>query len=84
METSTLEGKHGIQWIAWMQLDDLDFTNDLALQYHTHEKMLKNHFLANCVHLQRDKLGQTGSLLPDEVADSVREVLAKPGCGRAI
>ncbi|VDO65280.1 unnamed protein product [Schistosoma margrebowiei] len=39
MKTSTFEGKHGIQWTAQNQLDDLDITDDLALLYHTHEQM---------------------------------------------
>ncbi|VDP56229.1 unnamed protein product [Schistosoma curassoni] len=39
MKTSTSEGKHGIQWIAHNQLDDLDFADDLALLSRTHEQM---------------------------------------------
>ncbi|VDP51154.1 unnamed protein product [Schistosoma curassoni] len=39
MKTSTSEGKHGIQWTAQNQLDDLDFADDLALLSHTHELM---------------------------------------------
>ncbi|VDP46333.1 unnamed protein product [Schistosoma margrebowiei] len=39
MKTSTSEGKHGIQWTAQNQLDDLDFTDDVALLSHTHEQM---------------------------------------------
>ncbi|VDP35556.1 unnamed protein product [Schistosoma margrebowiei] len=39
MKTSTSEGKHGIQWTARNQLDDLDFTDDLALLTRTHEQM---------------------------------------------
>ncbi|VDP51636.1 unnamed protein product [Schistosoma margrebowiei] len=39
MKTSTLEGKHGIQWTAQNQLDDLDFADDLALLSRTHEQM---------------------------------------------
>ncbi|VDO85448.1 unnamed protein product [Schistosoma curassoni] len=39
MKTSTSEGKHGIQWTAKNQLDDLDFADDLALLSHTHEQM---------------------------------------------
>ncbi|VDO76867.1 unnamed protein product [Schistosoma margrebowiei] len=39
MRTSTSEGKHGIQWTAQNQLDDLDFADDLALLSHTHERM---------------------------------------------
>ncbi|VDP36338.1 unnamed protein product [Schistosoma margrebowiei] len=31
MKTSTSEGKLGIQWTSGMQLDDLDFADDLAL-----------------------------------------------------
>ncbi|VDO92130.1 unnamed protein product [Schistosoma margrebowiei] len=39
MKTSTSEGKHGIQWTAQNQLDDLDFADDLALLSHTHQQM---------------------------------------------
>ncbi|VDO86319.1 unnamed protein product [Schistosoma margrebowiei] len=39
MKTSTSEGKHGIQWISRMQLDDLDFPNDLALLSQTQQQM---------------------------------------------
>ncbi|VDO49490.1 unnamed protein product [Schistosoma margrebowiei] len=39
MKTSTSERKHGIQWTAQNQLDDLDFTDDPALLSHTHEHM---------------------------------------------
>ncbi|VDP58924.1 unnamed protein product [Schistosoma curassoni] len=39
MKTSTSERKHGIQWTAQNQLDDLDFADDLALLSHTHEQM---------------------------------------------
>ncbi|VDO68092.1 unnamed protein product [Schistosoma margrebowiei] len=39
MKTSTSEGKHGIQWTARDQLDDLDFVDDVALLSRTHEQM---------------------------------------------
>ncbi|VDP75150.1 unnamed protein product [Schistosoma curassoni] len=39
MRTLTSEGKHGIQWTARNQLDDLNFVDDLALLSHTHEQM---------------------------------------------
>ncbi|VDP53212.1 unnamed protein product [Schistosoma margrebowiei] len=39
MKTSLSEGKHGIQWTAQNQLDDLDFADDLALLSRTHEQM---------------------------------------------
>ncbi|VDP57992.1 unnamed protein product [Schistosoma curassoni] len=39
MKTSKLERKHGIQWTARNQLEDLDFTDDLTLLSHTHEQM---------------------------------------------
>ncbi|VDO70268.1 unnamed protein product [Schistosoma mattheei] len=35
----TSQGKHGIQWRAQNQLDDLDFADNLALLPHTHEQM---------------------------------------------
>ncbi|VDP46421.1 unnamed protein product [Schistosoma margrebowiei] len=39
MKTSTSERKHGIQWKARMQLDDLDFADDLALLSHTQQQI---------------------------------------------
>ncbi|VDP18734.1 unnamed protein product [Schistosoma margrebowiei] len=39
MKTSTSEGKHGIQWTSKMQLDDLDFADDLALLSQTQQQM---------------------------------------------
>ncbi|VDO79854.1 unnamed protein product [Schistosoma margrebowiei] len=39
MRTSISEGKHRIQWTAQNQLDDLEFTDDLALLSYTHEQM---------------------------------------------
>ncbi|VDP58398.1 unnamed protein product [Schistosoma curassoni] len=39
MKTSTSEEKHGIQWRAQNQLDDLDFADDLALLSNIHEQM---------------------------------------------
>ncbi|VDO86714.1 unnamed protein product [Schistosoma margrebowiei] len=41
MKTSTCEGKHGIQWTAQNQLDDLNFADDLVLLSHTHEQIQK-------------------------------------------
>ncbi|VDP56385.1 unnamed protein product, partial [Schistosoma curassoni] len=39
MKTSTSEGKHGVQWTSRMQLDDLDFADDLALLSQTQQQM---------------------------------------------
>ncbi|VDO97187.1 unnamed protein product [Schistosoma margrebowiei] len=39
MKTSTSEGKHGIQLTAQNQLDDLEFSGDLALLFNTYEQM---------------------------------------------
>ncbi|VDP45927.1 unnamed protein product [Schistosoma margrebowiei] len=39
MKTSTSEGKHGIQWTSRIQLDDLDFADDLALLSQTQQQM---------------------------------------------
>ncbi|VDO88627.1 unnamed protein product [Schistosoma margrebowiei] len=39
MKTSTSEGKHGIQWTSRMQLDNLDFADDLALLSQTQQQM---------------------------------------------
>ncbi|VDP46772.1 unnamed protein product [Schistosoma margrebowiei] len=38
-DTSTFEGKCGIQWTARMQLADLDFADDLTLLSHTQQQM---------------------------------------------
>ncbi|VDO83331.1 unnamed protein product [Schistosoma margrebowiei] len=39
MKTSTSERKHGIQWTSRMQLDDLDFADDLALLSQSQQQM---------------------------------------------
>ncbi|VDP54866.1 unnamed protein product [Schistosoma curassoni] len=39
IKTSTSEGKHGIQWTARIQLDDLCIADDLALLSHTQQQM---------------------------------------------
>ncbi|VDP41814.1 unnamed protein product [Schistosoma curassoni] len=39
MKTSISEGRHGIQWTSKMQLDDLDFADDLALLSQTQQQM---------------------------------------------
>ncbi|VDO71172.1 unnamed protein product [Schistosoma margrebowiei] len=39
MKTSTSEGKHGIQPIDWMQLDNLYFVDDLALLSHAQQQI---------------------------------------------
>ncbi|VDP49631.1 unnamed protein product [Schistosoma margrebowiei] len=39
MKTSTSEGNHGIQWTSRIQLDDLDFADDLALLSQTQRQM---------------------------------------------
>ncbi|VDO74918.1 unnamed protein product [Schistosoma margrebowiei] len=39
MKTSTSEGKHGIQWTSRMQLNDLDFADDLAFLSQTQQQM---------------------------------------------
>ncbi|VDO57975.1 unnamed protein product [Schistosoma margrebowiei] len=38
-KTSTSEGKHGIQWASRVQLDDLDFADDLALLSQRQQQM---------------------------------------------
>ncbi|VDP39645.1 unnamed protein product [Schistosoma margrebowiei] len=42
LKTSTSEEKHGIQWTSSMQLDDLDFADDLALLSQTQQQMQQN------------------------------------------
>ncbi|VDP63024.1 unnamed protein product [Schistosoma curassoni] len=39
MKTSTSEGKHGIQWTARIQPDDLPFVDDLSLLSHTQQQI---------------------------------------------
>ncbi|VDP15898.1 unnamed protein product [Schistosoma margrebowiei] len=39
MKTSTSQRKHWIQWTTRMQLDDLDFADDLALLSHTQQRI---------------------------------------------
>ncbi|VDO53278.1 unnamed protein product [Schistosoma margrebowiei] len=39
MKTSTCEGKHGIQWTSRMQLDDLNFADDLVLLSQSQKQM---------------------------------------------
>ncbi|VDP69350.1 unnamed protein product [Schistosoma mattheei] len=39
MKMSTSEGKHGIQWTYRMELDDLDFADDLTRLSHTQQQM---------------------------------------------
>ena len=39
MRTPTAQARNGIQWTRWLQLDDLDFANDLELLSHTHREM---------------------------------------------
>ncbi|VDP36904.1 unnamed protein product [Schistosoma margrebowiei] len=39
MKMSTSGEKHGIQWTTRMQLNDLDFADDLALLPHTQQQM---------------------------------------------
>ncbi|VDP52803.1 unnamed protein product, partial [Schistosoma curassoni] len=39
MKMSTSEGNHGIQWTSRVQLDDLDFADDLALLSQTQQQM---------------------------------------------
>ncbi|VDP31332.1 unnamed protein product [Schistosoma margrebowiei] len=38
MKTSKSEEKHGIQRTGWMQLDDLDFGDDLTFLSHAHTR----------------------------------------------
>ena len=38
MKTTTTGRNNGIQWTPWMQLDDLDFADNLALLPHNHQQ----------------------------------------------
>ena len=39
MKTTTTGRNKGIQWTLWTQLEDLDFSDDLALLSHNHSQM---------------------------------------------
>ena len=39
MRPATAQARNGIQWTPWLQLDDLDFADDLALLSHTQRQM---------------------------------------------
>ena len=39
MKTTTTGRNNGMQWTHWMQLDDLDFADELALLSHNHSQM---------------------------------------------
>ena len=39
IKTSTAQGRNGIQWILWKQLNDLDYADDVALLSHTRHPM---------------------------------------------
>ena len=39
MKTTTTGRNNSIQWTLWTQLDDLDFSDDLALLSHNHSQM---------------------------------------------
>ena len=39
MTTATAQARNEIQWTPWLQLDNLDFADDLALMSHTHWQM---------------------------------------------
>ncbi|VDP19815.1 unnamed protein product [Schistosoma margrebowiei] len=41
MKTLTPEGKHGIRWTSRIQLDNLDFADDLDLLSQTQRQMLE-------------------------------------------
>ncbi|KAH9591173.1 Laminin subunit gamma-1 [Schistosoma haematobium] len=55
MKTSTSEGKHGIQWTSRMQLDDLDFADDLGLLPQTQQQMQEKTTCAAAVGLNIHK-----------------------------
>ena len=39
MKKTTEQGKNGIQWTLWTQLEDLDFADYIALLSHTQQQM---------------------------------------------
>ncbi|KAK3760603.1 hypothetical protein RRG08_028252 [Elysia crispata] len=47
MKESTSGSRNGIQWTLWIQLDDLDFADDIALVSHNHSQMQDKTSTAN-------------------------------------
>ena len=47
MKSATTGQRNGIQWTLWTQLDDLDFTDDIALISHTQRQMQDKTNLVN-------------------------------------
>ncbi|VDO62523.1 unnamed protein product [Schistosoma margrebowiei] len=96
MKTSTSEGKRGIQWTARMQLDDLDFTDDLSFLSHTQQQMQEktnsifryNTACINPITIAREDLEDVktftylGSII-DECGESDADVKARIGKARA-
>ncbi|VDP35090.1 unnamed protein product [Schistosoma margrebowiei] len=39
MKTFISDEIHGIKWTSWMQLDDLDFTDEIAILTHTYQQL---------------------------------------------
>ena len=61
MRTATAQARNGIQWTPWLQFDDLDFADDLALLSHTHQQMpektnsIKDSSAQIGLHINREK-----------------------------
>ncbi|VDO88438.1 unnamed protein product [Schistosoma margrebowiei] len=89
MKTSTSEGKHGIQWTSRMQLDDLDFADDLALLSQSQQQMQeKTTKCTNPITIDGEDLEDVkpftdlGSII-DEHGGSDADVKARIGKARA-
>ena len=54
MRSSTVQARNGIQWTPWLQLDDLNFADDLALLTHTRRQMQER---TNRVEASSDQIG---------------------------
>ncbi|VDO95842.1 unnamed protein product [Schistosoma margrebowiei] len=84
MKTSTSEGKHRIQWISRMQLDDLDFADDLALLSQTQQQMQeKTNSVAAASAAVGLNIHKGKSNIIDEHGGSDADVKARIGKARA-
>ena len=52
IEKTTENRRNGIQWTPWSQLEDLDFSDDLALLSHSHQHMQEKTELLNTMSTQ--------------------------------
>ena len=77
MRAATAQARNWIQWTPWLQLDDLDFADDLALLSHTHRQMQEK---TNSV---KDSSAYLGSVV-DIQGGTEADIKARNGKARAV